>query len=55
MTGAVSDDELDNVSLDEINEDGDVLSSQSPAKRNENKIAAYSRLNTGYVSVTVLV
>ena len=55
LTGAVSDDELDNVSLDEINEDGDVLSSQSPAKRNENKIAAYSRLNTGYVSVTVLV
>ena len=57
LTGAVSavsDDELDNVSLDEINEDGDVLSSQSPAKRNENKIAAYSRLNTGYVSVTVL-
>ena len=27
---AVSDDELDNVSLDEINDDGDVLSSASP-------------------------
>ena len=29
---AVSDDELDNVSLDEISDEADVLSSQLPAK-----------------------
>ena len=40
---AVSFDELDIVSLDEINDDDDVLSSQSPANKHKTNCTTYKK------------